>query len=164
MPLVTFSRIANTGAIASSNLTPALNAFRHVINLPRQLHNKHWKLKSVNVQTRTNTDGTIRYRMNHVDIRFPQLMDEESTRFFIKNESSNPQAPQPPRALRFFCNYRSMDYRFCDCHTSTVTIQPELNFGSKRLDDLFLVMEISVRDVNMDYIGVTGYEIILEYT
>jgi hypothetical protein len=155
MPLVTFKRSANNSEYSTKEITDALDDFRQTVNLPRESYNHQWVLRSVNVLYRKQTD-LLRY----VELRFPQLMPEDKMMYFKKSEGST---PLPRSVLRFYPNKRGMEQTQYNHITSCIAVSPDLNLGVHRLDQLQLDMFITAKDKNGNSVGVTTYEVILEY-
>lgn len=158
MPLIIFKREAYASYVSSTPLTDALDEFRHRVYLPKSLIKKQWFLKSVNYLERSDTG-----RVNWVDIEIPQLMPSEKTRFALKQEGTT---PQPNRGLRFYPNRYSMDsYKQSDNPITTACIStPNINLGRHSVEEGYLEMIISAKEVgSQDRVGLTSYELILEY-
>ena len=156
MPLVTFKRSANSTQNSTVSLTGPLEDFRQTVNLPRELYNKRWFLRSVNMLYRSANSDILRY----MEIRLPQLMPEDKTMFFLKSEGST---PEPKRSLRFYPNKYGMDQRVAISSTICISVSPNLDLGTHRLDQLHLDLFVTAKDQADVSIGVTTYEVILEY-
>ena len=90
-------------------------------------------------------------------------MRVDSVYYFRKSQDEN----LPSRALRFYPTSGSHDQRSVDPHTVAISVCPEIRFGVKRIEELFLEMEISAELTTQPNGGekmpLTSYEIILEY-
>jgi len=87
-------------------------------------------------------------------------MPEDKTMYLLKSAGST---PEPKRVLRFYPNKYGMDQREFNPMTSCIAISPNLDLGVHRLDQLHLDLFVTAKDKSDVSIGVTTYEVILEY-
>lgn len=164
MPLIVFKRSAYRTSKTESYETPALNGFNHTVNLSRVLKDKKWILKSVSVLSRSDRTFTdVTTRMKWFEIRFPQLMPQEETLYARGSEGST---PLPREVLRFYPNKYSMDNEDETQQSTSVGIvsTPNIHLGNHSVEEGYLSMEVFANEVGTNEpIGVTCYEVILEY-
>jgi len=164
MPLVIFKRSAYQTSKTESYETSALEGYNHTVNLPRILKDKKWVLKSVNVLSRGDRVASdVSTRMKWFEIRFPQLMRQEETLYALNSERST---PVPRQVLRFYPNKYSMDNEAPGDQSTSVGVvsTPNIHLGNHSVEEGYLSMEVFANEVGTNNpIGVTNYEVILEY-
>lgn len=157
MPLVIFKLTGNDGfPKPMGNQTEDLNGKLMVANLPREARNKRWWLRSVNMMK----TGQITQRLRWLELELPQLMEEDSTLYFLK---SGGETSTPNKRLRFYPNGGSQDERVWENSMASINITPNIYFGMKRVDEMFIEMRVYAKMNDDTFTGVTTMEVILEY-
>ena len=164
MPLVVFKIAHNEGYpnIVGQVNTQALNGYKMTVNLPREAYNRRWWLRSINASVFYDNAATQRLRW--IEVELPQLMPEEHVLYHLEvAEEDKGAIPEPKKRLRFYPNIGSMDQTQFHPSLNCVSLSPNLNMGTHRLDRLQLDMIIYASNVDENDTGLNTFELILEY-
>jgi len=167
MPLVQFNYNQHTGEIPPS--TP-LNVDNRImrVQLPRQVHNKKWTIRSIRAEYDSGkAKDSVPFRW--LEVELPELM-RDNQMFYSLNSVGGTRTPS--RNLRFYVNRFQSEQASVNATSGinepvrkSVVVNPDLNLGVHRLDELELTCIVTARNGGDPNITtpLLHYSIILEY-